>query len=110
MGSRSHGGFPRAYRKGIGSSALGGELTKQKKSYASAPGDRQRVKVSNREGIANQTGPESCVAHREVRDEALTGEPAVSLQCTRRVPLGSPKGWREALRHNRHPLRGCLKS
>jgi RNA-directed DNA polymerase len=34
------------------------------------------VKVSNRKGIANQTGPESCVAHREVRDEALTGEPA----------------------------------
>ena len=31
------------------------------------------MKVSNREGIANQTGPESCVAHREVRDEALTG-------------------------------------
>ena len=43
-----------------------------------APGDRQRakVKVLNRKGIANQTGPESCVAHREVRDEALTGEPA----------------------------------
>jgi hypothetical protein len=34
------------------------------------------VKVSNRKGIANQTGPESCVVHREVRDEALTGEPA----------------------------------
>jgi hypothetical protein len=34
------------------------------------------VKVLNRKGIANQTGPESCVAHREVRDEALTGEPA----------------------------------
>ena len=34
------------------------------------------MKVSNREGIANQTGPESCVAHREVRGEALTGEPA----------------------------------
>ena len=34
------------------------------------------MKVSNREGIANQTGPESCVAHREMRDEALTGEPA----------------------------------
>jgi hypothetical protein len=34
------------------------------------------VKVSDRKGIANQTGPESCVAHREVRDEALTGEPA----------------------------------
>ena len=34
------------------------------------------MKVSNRKGIANQTGPESCVARREVRDEALTGEPA----------------------------------
>jgi len=34
------------------------------------------VKVLNSKGIANQTGPESCVAHREVRDEALTGEPA----------------------------------
>jgi hypothetical protein len=33
------------------------------------------VKVSNRKGIANQTGRESCVAHREMRDEALTGEP-----------------------------------
>ena len=42
-----------------------------------APGDRQRakVKVLNGKGIANQTGPVSCVAHREVRDEALTGEP-----------------------------------
>ena len=39
-------------------------------------GKKQRVTVSNRKGIANQTGPESCVAHREVRDEALTGEPA----------------------------------
>ena len=34
------------------------------------------MKVLNGKGIANQTGPESCVAHREVRDEALTGEPA----------------------------------
>jgi hypothetical protein len=39
-------------------------------------GHSYRDKVSNSEGIANQTGPESCVAHREVRDEALTGEPA----------------------------------
>jgi hypothetical protein len=38
-------------------------------------GREQRVKVSNSKGIANQNGPESCVAHREVRDEALTGEP-----------------------------------
>jgi hypothetical protein len=30
----------------------------------------------NRKGIANRTGPESCVVHREVRNEALTGEPA----------------------------------
>ena len=34
------------------------------------------MKVSNRKGIANQSVPESFVAHREVRDEALTGEPA----------------------------------
>jgi len=34
------------------------------------------LKVHNSKGIANQTGPESCVAHREMRDEALTGEPA----------------------------------
>ena len=34
------------------------------------------MKVSNRKGIANQSVPESCVAHREVCDEALTGEPA----------------------------------
>jgi hypothetical protein len=48
-----------------------------------APGDRQRakVKVPNRKGIANQTGSESCVAHREVRDEALTG----SLQASDRA-------------------------
>ena len=32
------------------------------------------MKVPNRKGVANQTVPESCVAHREVRDEALTGE------------------------------------
>ena len=32
------------------------------------------MKVSDKKGIANQIGPESCVAHREVRDEALTGE------------------------------------
>ena len=34
------------------------------------------MKVSDRQGIASQTGPESCVAHREVRREALTGGPA----------------------------------
>jgi len=34
------------------------------------------VKVLNSKGIASHTGPESCVTHREVRDEALTGEPA----------------------------------
>ena len=39
-------------------------------------GHPYRHKVSDRKGIANQTGPESCVAHREVRGEALTGEPA----------------------------------
>jgi hypothetical protein len=34
------------------------------------------VEVHNSKGVANQTGPKSCVPHREMRDEALTGEPA----------------------------------
>src|SRR5260370_9954019 len=34
------------------------------------------VKVHNSKGIANHAGPESCVAHHEMRYEALTGEPA----------------------------------
>jgi hypothetical protein len=32
------------------------------------------VRVLCSEGIANHTGPESCVVHREVQGEALTGE------------------------------------
>jgi hypothetical protein len=32
------------------------------------------VKVPDSEGAANHTGPESCVVHREVYGEALTGE------------------------------------
>jgi hypothetical protein len=32
------------------------------------------VQVLCSEGIANHTGPESCVVHREVYGEALTGE------------------------------------
>ena len=43
---------------------------------APSNGCSYRDQVSNRKGIGNQTGPESCVAHREVRDEALTGEHA----------------------------------
>ena len=39
-------------------------------------GHPYRDKVLNSEGIANRAGPESCVAHREMRGEALTGEPA----------------------------------
>jgi len=34
------------------------------------------VKVLNSKEIASHAGPESCVTYREVRDEALTGEPA----------------------------------
>ena len=33
------------------------------------------MKVLDSEGIANRAGPESFVARREMRDEALTGEP-----------------------------------
>src|SRR6266481_5858040 len=60
------------------SSGKRGEDTIRTLKHASAPGYQQRVKVKvlNSEGIANRAGPESCVAHREMRDEALTGEPA----------------------------------
>ena len=34
------------------------------------------MEVSHDEGVASHIGPESCVACREVRDEALTGERA----------------------------------
>ena len=35
-----------------------------------------KVKVLDSEGIASRAGPEPSVARREMRDEALTGEPA----------------------------------
>ena len=34
------------------------------------------MKVRYKKGVANRLDPESCVAHREVRSEALTGAPA----------------------------------
>jgi hypothetical protein len=36
-------------------------------------GKEERVEVPYSKGLANHTGPESCVAYREVRREALTG-------------------------------------
>ncbi len=38
------------------------------------------VQVHYGEGIANHTGPESCVTNREVCHEALTGERAIALR------------------------------
>jgi hypothetical protein len=49
------------------------------------------VKVLNSKGIANQTGPESCVAHREVRDEALV-RPAGRTYLGVKVPRTPGKG------------------
>ena len=37
-------------------------------------GEVQRVRVPYGEGLASHTGPESCLASREVGGEALTGE------------------------------------
>lgn len=48
------------------------------------------MKVQYREEMAIHSGPESCVAHREVWGEALTGEtdrPAIEL---RNKPIGMP--------------------
>ena len=36
-------------------------------------GKEQRVQVPDSKGVANHAVPESCVSHREVRGEALTG-------------------------------------
>jgi hypothetical protein len=36
-------------------------------------GKEERVQVPYSKGLANHAGPESCVAYREVRREALTG-------------------------------------
>jgi len=49
------------------------------------------VKVSNRKGIANQSVPESCVAHGEVRDEALV-RPAGRTYLGVKVPRTPGKG------------------
>lgn len=38
-------------------------------------GRKERVEVPYDEGRASHIGPESCVSHREVWGEALTGEP-----------------------------------
>jgi len=48
------------------------------------------VEVSYGEGLASHTGPESCVAHREVRGEALTGERAGRLLSRDRFHNGVP--------------------
>lgn len=37
-------------------------------------GKEQKVQVLYGKGLASHTGPESCVTHREVRREAVTGE------------------------------------
>src|SRR6266481_6154385 len=103
--------------------ATRGRLTKGEIKYASAPGDQQRVKggapgdrqrakvkVLNRKGIANQTGPESCVAHREVRDEALTGEPAgqpLSRESTLKIRVPTQSLYAEGNTHRRDRASVC---
>ena len=51
------------------------------------------MKVLCSEGIANHTGPESCVVHREMQGEALTGEsvgqPLSRERSKFRVPPGA---------------------
>ena len=58
------------------------------------------MKVPHSKGVANHAGPESCVGHREVRGEALTGEragqPLSRERSSIRVP--TPSDWRKATR------------
>ena len=74
------------------------------------------MKVLNSEGIANRAGPESCVAHREVRDEALTGEVVSAFLCAgrflallstlKRVVLTTSAGAGETVSQKRSALAG----
>ena len=59
------------------------------------------MRVPCSEGIANQTGPESCVVHREVPGEALTGEtvgPPLSRESYISVQGLTPLAWRKPTR------------
>jgi hypothetical protein len=80
------------------------------------------VKVLNSKGIASHAGPESCVGHREVRDEALTGEPAgqplsreifklvQGADAVRVVEGNTDRRVKASVCSTLRGLRGCLKS
>ncbi len=56
-------------------------------------GKEERVQVPHSKGVANHAVPESCVGHREVHDEALTGvragQPLSRVRISIRVPTSS---------------------
>jgi hypothetical protein len=53
-------------------------------------GTRQSMKVRYREEVATHSDPESCVCHREVAGEALTGEIGGRAIEPRNPPFGMP--------------------
>jgi hypothetical protein len=56
------------------------------------------VRVLCSEGIANHTGPESCVVHREMQGEALTGSAFVRAELSTGggmyEPLADENSWK----------------
>ena len=60
-------------------------------------GEMKRMKESYGEGVANHTGPESCVANRKVGIEALTGEIAgQGIEPRNILDSGTPTPWCQA--------------
>ncbi len=72
------------------------------------------MRVLCSEGIANHTGPESCVVHREVYGEALTGEivgQPLSRESDNQFRVPTPLAWRKAIWMGallRVPVRPCV--
>lgn len=67
------------------------------------------MKVLNEKGVATHFDPESCVARREVRGEALTGELAGIVYKPRKLLFPGAQGFKSSEGNTRGPLsRGQL--
>lgn len=62
------------------------------------------MKVLNEKGVATHLDPESCVAHREVCGEALTGELAGIVCKPRKLLFPGAQGFKSSEGNTRGPL------
>jgi hypothetical protein len=81
--------FAPAHKTGRASKTPGSILGRVRRET----GKEERVQVPHSKGVANNVVPESCVAYREVRREALTGvragQPLSRVRNSIRVPMPS---------------------